>query len=531
MRKYTFALIMVTVINLCYAFGSSGQLDTPAAINSVDQVFNVSALKTNESNVKLNFSIAQNFYIYKQRLKIVSTPNNALDLTHLAWPTTLTIPDINDPTKSDEVFTGSFHVNIPIMASGRGHELTLEVTIQGCDGKSICYPPQTLNFELNQDKSKPIDIKQSPQPNLTSIFMRFYHGEASWQDLIREFSLTQLIIIFFLSGIAIALTPCMYPLYPIALTMIMGNAKPKRSNVAFLVLMYMQGIAFIYVTVGVIAGLSGKLLTTVIQTPVFMFINAGIWLLLGLAMFGWIEIKLPHRLNSYLHHKSNNLNGGKGVTVFIMGIVSSLLLEPCVTPPLIAAIGFIVGLGNVVLGVVCLYAISMGMGVPLLILALLGGRFLPRSGKWMSMVKYVMGMLLIAVSISLVYPYFKQTSSVGNSSSNQELVLESADELNSTIAHSTKPVLIDFYAAWCSVCKKMEHQTFVTAEVKSSLNNYTLIKFDITKNTADQARVLQVYGLYGPPALIILNKQKQVIDRLLGFTDSATLVNHLEKNR
>ncbi len=527
-KKYVLLLIAVLemVMNVSYAYQSPVTESQYLTIAPVDQVFKINAERVRESSINLKFTVANGFYLYKNRLKISTAPDNILNFNSLVWPSTLSIPDIEDPVKNDDVYIGTFTVNLPFMPNSNKIPFVLSVTIQGCDGKSICYPPQTYTFDFNQS---PAAIQEQPPSNLTNTFIKFYHGEINWQDLAHELSIIQLIIIFFIAGIAIALTPCMYPLYPIALTTIMGNVNQKHKNIILLVIAYVHGIAIIYVIMGIVASISGKLLTTVIQTPIVMFINAFIWLILGLAMFDLIQIKLPNRLHLYLHHKSNNLDGGNIITVFIMGIISSLLLGPCVTPPLIAAIGFITGLSNIMLGVICLYAISLGMGIPLLVLAFVGGRFLPKSGKWMNVVKYIMGILLIAVSISLIYPYLSRFI-INAQNSKEEIVLTDRSSLAIAIQNSSKPILVDIYASWCVVCRKMDKETFSVAAVKEKLNNYTMIKFDITNNTSEQAKVLKEYGLYGPPALIILDKKHDVTDKLLGFIDSITLINHLDKN-
>ena len=492
-----------------------------------EQVFDVSASESNNS-IHLLFGISPGYYIYKDRLKITTTPADAINLNTVKWPHTLDIPDINDESKTDTVFTGNFGIDIPMVAGMRVSKL--EVILQGCNGKSICYPPQSYSFDLTSSVPKPASV--NAPATFTQNFMQFYHGEITGQALLNSLNMLQLLVIFFMAGIAIALTPCMYPLYPIALATIMGNATLKRKDITLLVVVYIHGMAVVYVLMGFFAAYTGRLMTTLIQTPLVMLLSGAIWFILGLSMFGIFEIKLPHRLNSYLHNKSMSIDGGKHTRVFAMGVLSSILLGPCVTPPLIAAIGFIVGRADVLFGGIGLYAISLGMGVPILILALVGGKLLPRSGRWMIWVKCAMGALMIAGSLYLVAPfmynYYFAKPQVTNQGSSGEINVETSTQLDSVIAYSERPVIIDFYANWCTVCVEMAKETFPDKGVQQLLKNYKFIKFDLSKNTPDQLSVLHRYGLYGPPAILFLDKTKQVQNKLLGFTSSTDLIKHLK---
>jgi thiol:disulfide interchange protein DsbD len=508
----SFALIIAIVI---YIFIPS----KPVVTNnqSPEQTFLVSAKLIDNNQAKLSFVIAPNYYIYKDRLQIWLLPSmESVALNKIKFPSSLLIPDINDPNKTDEVMTGKFSLDIPIDATIN----TINLTLQGCDGKTICYPPQKYTFNLNNSVSPgSISIKE-----LFNDFINFYHGDSTLSNL----STPILVLLFFIAGIAISLTPCMYPLYPIALSSIIGNSvNLKRTNILMLTISYIHGIALIYVIMGCLAAYTGELFTTLTQTPIVIIISGLIWFILGLSMFDLFEIRLPHSINSYLHTKSINISGGRYTKVFLMGIMSSILLGPCVTPPLIAAIGIIVGHGDIIFGGLALYAISLGMGVPILILALVGDKMLPKSGNWMNGIKYFMGLVMIAGSIYLVAPFIYNHYIYNPSKHNEanELVIDNSLELDNTIRYSTKPVIIDFYASWCAICIEMDKKTFSDKNVQSFLANYTVIKFDLSQNTHDQMQVLKRYGLYGPPALLILNTPEPT--KLLGFISSKELINKL----
>jgi thiol:disulfide interchange protein DsbD len=526
MKKVKYLIIILVLLPIvAYVFWpvQHKQIANSNNSQSPEQVFQVSAKLVDKNKAKLAFVIAPDYYIYKNRLQISFLPNKqSIALNSIIWPHSLLIPDINDPDKTDEVLTGKFTVDIPIKAGTS----QLNLTLQGCDGKSICYPPQKYTFNLTESKNV-------TNNGFIHDFMGLYHGDIS--NRLSNLNTFELIILFFIAGIAIALTPCMYPLYPIALSTIIGNSVSlKRSNILALVISYIHGIAIIYVIMGFLAAYTGQLFTTIIQTPIVVVFSGLIWFILGLSMFDLFEIKLPNSLNSYLHTKSMSINGGSYTKVFIMGIFSSILLGPCVTPPLIAAIGFIVGRADVIFGGLALYAISLGMGVPILILALVGDKILPRSGRWMTGIKYFMGSIMIAGSIYLVVPflynhYFTKAVITTSQGSYGETVVTTSSELNSAIRQSKKPVIIDFYASWCTICKEMEKTTFADKNVQQALSQYTVIKFDLSQNTPDELQVLKRYGLYGPPALLILSKDKSE-DKILGFVAADDLIHKLKLN-
>jgi len=352
-------------------------------------------------------------------------------------------------------------------------------------------------------------------------------------------NLGQLFLIFLCAGFIIALTPCMYPLYPIALTAIIGTAT-KRRNIASLVICYIHGIALIYVSIGVIAAFSGMLLTTLIQTPWFILTISIILLVLGLSMFDLLEIKLPSTLHSYVSIKASNIVGGRYTTAFLMGVLSSLLLGPCLTPPLIIAIGFIASSGSLLIGILGLYAISLGMGIPLFILAVIGNKLLPRSGSWMNWLKHSLGLVIIIVAIYLAYPFIElgnqlvsigvlcfiialvfliirhfrspdlellvhkivpiimiiaglscviygiKTISIVNPATEAKLrsenilVTSDINALDKNISASSKPVIVIVSAKWCSICRELAVRTLNPENLSKLVNKYTIIKFDIT---------------------------------------------------
>ncbi|MEN9391252.1 MAG: protein-disulfide reductase DsbD, partial [Pseudomonadota bacterium] len=537
---------------------SNGAIDVNSFLNP-NQVFNVEIGSQNQQQIFLNFTIHPGYYIYQKTLSIRTEPEGGIDFKQINYPTPIFIADAANKGKKEAVYAQNFTLDLKLKPQVNLNELV--VVLQGCDGKSICYPPQTFTFALtaiaNKHKSASNEVVNISKKTIHTTFTDFYRGDLSSSNLLNEFSFMQLIIIFFFAGILIALTPCMYPLYPIALSSIVSAVSLKNKRQVFIVVLtYIHGLAIVYMLIGFLAAFTGRLFTTMIQTPVIMMVSGIIWLVLGFAMLDLIEVKLPNRIQAYFHTKANNISSKGYFKVFILGIMSSIILGPCVTPPLVAAIGFIAGKGNVILGAACLYMLTLGMCLPILIIATLGGNLLPKSGPWMAWVKYVMGLLIIVVSIYLTYPFINLPNSyinigmictviailflivknfkrngiellihklipivllitgivfnyygimIKNAQSNSQQmtsisplvagktnIVTTASSLNQIIATSTKPVVIDFYASWCVICKEMEQTTFKDNMVNQLLKNkYTYVKFDITTNTHDQLQVLK----------------------------------------
>lgn len=536
------------------------------------QAFRVNAVLESTTSIKISFNILPNFYIYKERVSIKSNNPLAFNAEDIHLPSGIKMNVYNGESYAEEmVLNGTFSINIVLKKPV--DKLNLTVHLQGCDGKTICYPPQNYQFELGQSKGFFAHFKD--------VFTEIYSGGSS----ITQVNAIELFLVFFLAGVAISLTPCMYPLYPIALSSISQTAT-KKSSVIKLSLCYIHGISLIYILMGIIAAFSGHLLITLIQTPVFVLISSAIFLLLGLAMFDLIEIKLPNRLHNYIHIKSNNLGSGY-LSAFILGILSSFLLGPCVTPPLIIAIGYIASSGNVINGVLGLYAISLGMGLPILILATVGNKLLPKSGAWMNGIKHLLGLIIIALAIYLAYPIIN----LGNSllsvgvlcfitalafllikqfrSPDLELLIHkimpilmivvgliftfvssykpaavasvvpeavagsvanivSINQLDQIIAKSKKPVLVIISAKWCAICRELEATTFKDRDVIDKFKQYTVIHFDITDNQPDSATLLNRYKLFGPPAILILDKNKILQDKIIGYINAKDLLKHIQ---
>jgi len=214
-----------------------------------------------------------------------------------------------------------------------------------------------------------------------------------------------LLLAFYLAGLGMAATVCMYPLIPIVSTMIVGDGqRTNKRRALILSLAYVQGIGAVYAVVGAVAALSGSFLVGALQLPWVIGSMAALFVVLALSMFGVFTLQLPAGLQSKVNDASNNLSGGRLVPVFLMGALSSLIVGACMGPPLAAALGIVGARADLVLGVVGFYAMAMGVGTPLVIVGVAGGHVLPKAGPWMSQIKNVFGGIMLGVAIWIAHP-------------------------------------------------------------------------------------------------------------------------------
>lgn len=371
-----------------------------------DEAFLVAAAMPDAQTVRVEYTLTPDTYLYRDKLAWkVKTPAG-ISVAKADTPA----GDLkDDPTFGQtEVyhhnFTATLQLSRPLAA---GESLVLEAGWQGCnDAVGICYPPIGRDFTLQAGalaagsavSSETLSSREGAgSESDTSKIERVLKGGSFWA----------VVATFFGFGLLLALTPCVFPMIPILSGIIAGqnHDTPLTKTRGFLLsLAYVLGMAITYALAGVAAALSGTLLSNALQNPWALGIGAGIFVLLALSMFGFFEIQLPSFLQSKFSDASNRMKGGNFVGVFVMGVLSAVIVGPCVAPPLAAALAFIAQTGNTTLGGVALFVLALGMGVPLLLVGLSAGALMPRAGGWMNAVKYFFGVLMLAIAVYLVSP-------------------------------------------------------------------------------------------------------------------------------
>jgi len=391
-------------IVLCSAvllFGLSAAYAHADHFLSPDQAFSFSAKLSSPDHLQLRWDVAPGYHLYRDRIQVSVLPSNIL-LGKYTLPKGVML---NDPAFGKmRVLEGENTVIIPFSVKGTSPgTLTVKATYQGCANAGVCYPEQSKTIELPflASVSAPIPSASLPSPHSRSSQVKSSSNAGVLAgDLQDSFWLT--LGLFFIAGLGLAFTPCIFPMIPILSALIVGQEAKRgaqKSRAFALSLAYVLGMALTYTIAGVLAAITGAYLQAVFQNPWILGAFALIFVLLALSMFGFYELQMPSGMQTRL---SGMGKGGHLFSSFVMGALSALIVGPCVAAPLAGALLFVSQTGNVFLGGLSLFVLSLGMGVPLLIIGTSAGRLLPRAGAWMDAVKAIFGVLMLGVAIWLM---------------------------------------------------------------------------------------------------------------------------------
>ena len=369
------------------------------AFLNVEQAFVVDVSQYN-NELNVIFNITEGYYLYRHQFKF-SAVNAEFDA--------ITLPEGEDHEDEffgvQQVFRGQLNFTVKLTDVGDNAVFTLRY--QGCADKGLCYPPKRKEITLDSislassaQSSAIFDTLKVPEANDTVTNVSEQHQLA---DMLKQDSLLLTLLAFFVGGLLLSLTPCVFPMYPILTGIIVGQGKSLTTKKAFtLSFFYVQGMAVTYTILGIVVALAGAQFQAAFQHPYVLIGLSVLFIFLALSMFGVFNLALPSSLQNKLNNISNNQKGGSVTGVILMGVISGLVASPCTTAPLTGALLYISQTGDVVLGASALYALSLGMGLPLLILGSSGGKLLPKAGAWMNIIKNIFGLLLLAVPIFLL---------------------------------------------------------------------------------------------------------------------------------
>ena len=395
------------------ALGEDIGLDDEDEILHPDEAFILSARLDANNVIQTNILMAENIYLYRDKLKIALVNGDGHTLGAISLPRgKKKIDEFFGPT---EVIYGQVNVSIPVISeSGASGQFALSYQYQGCVEDRICYPPITKYLAVNAtdgliqvvaelDAGSSIPKAASATPSASSSAA--VSEQEQFANLLKDESLLLVVGLFFLAGIGLTFTPCVFPMIPILSSIIAGQGSTITTRKAFsLSLIYVLAMAVTYATAGAIVGYYGAEFNIQIwfQDPIILSGFAAVFVLLSLSMFGFYELQMPNAIQSRLTAISNSQQGGTLIGVGLMGFFSAIIVGPCITAPLVGALIFISQTQDWLLGGMALFALGLGMGVPLLLIGTSAGKLLPRAGGWMDSVKAVFGVVLLGVAIWLL---------------------------------------------------------------------------------------------------------------------------------
>lgn len=568
-----------------------------------EQAFRFSALVRDASSIEVRFLIAQDYYLYRERFAF-SAEGATLGTAEIPKGKIKFDPNFE---KNVETYHHEVRIRIPYTATG---PFRLKVSSQGCSERGLCYPPMDSFASLSPVMSSQVDapanktdstevssgLQNQSTPAVSSSVETAVDENSELGRIASSFASGRLLVIlplFLLLGLGLSFTPCVLPMLPILSFIIAGEgAQTSRQRGFILALAYSMGMALVYTALGVAAGLIGEGLSAALQSPPVLTVFALLMGLLALSMFDIYQLQVPGSVQTVLSSWSERQRGGKLLGVFIMGAISALIVGPCVAAPLAGALVYISQTRNVFIGGSALFAMAVGMSLPLLLLGLSAGALLPRAGLWMKAVKPFFGVMMLAMALWMVaslipawllmlgwgllatgYGIFLLRSKalawkgrstgvlfailgalelVGLASGGREawaplahlnghtqsktafMRIKSLAELEGAIASAGgRSVMLDFYADWCVSCLEMEKLTFTDAHVKSELDQMLLLQTDVTANNADDKALLKRFGLFGPPGIIFFDQQGQEkpVARVIGFQKPELFLQNLRRAR
>ena len=378
---------LLLVLLMCSGFAQAAEPE----LLEPEKAFAFSARVVAPDAIEVRYVIAKGYYLYRDKFRFTLEPAAAAAGAPRLPPGII---------KKDEffgevaVYRDEVRIALPVAAGGQDGRVVLIAVSQGCADVGVCYVPVEQKTELRLAGAGSAPAGGASVLGEDALIAELFRGE-TWL----------LIASFFGFGLLLSFTPCVLPMVPILSGIIVGRGHQlTRMHALLLSGAYVLGMAITYALAGVAAGLSGALLSAALQNPWVLGGFALVFVVLALSMFGFYELQLPSALQTKLAGASGQLHGGHFFGVFVMGMLSALIVGPCVAAPLAGALLYISQSGDAVLGGSALFAMALGMGVPLLAVGASAGALVPKAGPWMESVKRFFGVLLLAVAIYLVSP-------------------------------------------------------------------------------------------------------------------------------
>jgi thiol:disulfide interchange protein DsbD len=547
--------------------GVAGAASDQAKFLNPDQAFEASATAAGPDRVRLDWKIADGYYLYRSRMKVKSA--SPVQLGALALPEGKRQTD--EYFGAQQIYEHAVSATLPVARAGGAAavNIAVDVTYQGCAHAGLCYPPITKTLAVTLPPAGAGDggtIAAAPDAGAAAQGGSFISEQDRLAALIRNGNLLLVLGSFFGLGLLLAFTPCVLPMVPILSGIIAGHGANVTTMRAFMLsLTYVLGMACTYTAAGVAVAAAGSHVQALFQQTWIIVLFAGLFVVLALSMMGLFTIQMPAAIQTRLSAASNRQTAGSFGGVAVMGALSALIVTTCVAPPLVATLAVIGQSGNMARGAAALFAMSLGMGAPLLVVGASAGTLLPKAGPWMDTIKQLFGVMMLGVAAWMLtrvtpagatlllwavpaavaawllwrgargirhLPILVRAAAVlaagyalllvagaglgstdplapipALAAQHQELsfrTIKSATDLDRAVAQAHaggQAVMLDFYADWCVSCKEMEKYTFTDPAVQATLRNVVLLRANVTANDSDDQALLKRFGIYGPPTI------------------------------
>lgn len=553
-----------------------------------EEVFRFETSRVDPNRLSLNWQIKPGYFLYQEKIKIHENPDSNVQMGPITFPKA----ELKTDSRGHTVPVYRHQLMLPIAILGiQPGETLVDVKYQGCADDGFCYPPEIKQIKLTVDKNLALIQASLEKPNLI-LSPSETRSTPTLEKLFINAHWGIIILSFFSLGLLLSFTPCILPMVPVLSGIIVGHGHNLSTRKAFfLSLSYVLSMSITYALGGAAIALLGSNLQVAMQSPWTISLFSLIFVLLALSMFGYYQLRLPVSWQAKLALANRHQATGHYLGAALMGCLSTLILSPCVTAPLIAMLSYVARTGNVLFGSLTLFFLSLGMGTPLLIIGTSAGKWLPKAGKWMNTVQSFFGVIMLAVALYLlsrILPNLltmilwaslfiftgiycgaltKATAQVERfyqglglmllvyglliligasmgaddplrplaqfkvravkTTSTQTLVKSVAEARQALAQAQGKPVILDFYADWCSSCKEIESMMKNNVLIQQALQQFVVLKADITSNTTQEKALLQQFNVVAPPTFLFFNRQGMELkeSRLVGRISAHDFLN------
>lgn len=574
--RYLTILFFTFIVNSSFAFAQVGGSMKPVHIQSYQNLDKVSPgsefkiaveVKVN-SGWHINSNKPNEDFLIPSTLKINTS---VFKITKVAYPKAhdlkLEISETPLSVWESEVYVGAV-VKAPEDLKPGKYILPVTLEYQACNNMT-CLPPNAAEDTLTIEIADKQAVVNQINPDIFEKINLKSAGEAiaatGSDDTISSLLESNGIIIglffVFLGGLALNLTPCVYPLIPITIGFFGGQSEGKTSKLVGMGLLFVVGMAVTYSVIGVITALTGSVFGALLQNPIVIILIALIFVVLSLSMFGVYEFKLP---DSWVA-KAGGAKGGM-YGAFFMGLTMGIVAAPCIGPFVLGLVTYTAAKADPFFGFLLFFVLAVGLGTPYLFLAIFSGKIkkLPRAGEWMEAVKHIFGLILVGMAIYFLLPLlpksitpyllpvfmvisavyllfldknannirgfriFKVAFSVLLIAISVYWLIPSEKQsidwhpyTETAIAGVQKAKIIDFYADWCIPCKELDAMTFSDPKVIAEAKRFNAYKADMTKSLSDEVSMLRdKYNIVGVPTVLIINSRGEEVQRITGFVNS-----------